>query len=190
MSLPFQNNYIHRRVAPASAKPCFICYRSSTSVLITPDNADWFYTCASHLEDRGFAAKNGPNKEDVEKERKEKLEKEMERVKKEWEEKEKKKKMTKEDGKDEEGKRKKDEKRGETKQEKDKEKEKEGDKSKKDDAQGKEKEATKPSGPDSYTLHKKIFEMRLNRLRQQQQAKRNLELLKSASLNVPKGDPV
>lgn len=37
MSAPFPNVYTHRKVAEASAKACDICYKSSTSVLITPD---------------------------------------------------------------------------------------------------------------------------------------------------------
>ena len=36
MSLP--NVWHLRTVAEASAKPCFICYKASPSVLITPDN--------------------------------------------------------------------------------------------------------------------------------------------------------
>jgi hypothetical protein len=37
MSAPFPNIYTHRKVAEASAKACDICYKPSTSVLITPD---------------------------------------------------------------------------------------------------------------------------------------------------------
>lgn len=37
MSMPFPNIYTHRKVAEASAKACDICYKPSTSVLITPD---------------------------------------------------------------------------------------------------------------------------------------------------------
>lgn len=38
MSTSFPNVYHHRKVAEASAKACDICYKPSTSVLITPDN--------------------------------------------------------------------------------------------------------------------------------------------------------
>jgi hypothetical protein len=36
MALP--NVWHHRRVADNAAKACWICYKPSTSVLITPDN--------------------------------------------------------------------------------------------------------------------------------------------------------
>ncbi|KPA40486.1 hypothetical protein FLAG1_06651 [Fusarium langsethiae] len=37
MSTTFPNLYTHRKVADSAAKACDICYKSSTSVLITPD---------------------------------------------------------------------------------------------------------------------------------------------------------
>lgn len=37
-TMSLQNTWHHRRVADTSAKACFICYKPSTSVLITPDN--------------------------------------------------------------------------------------------------------------------------------------------------------
>ena len=37
MTTPFPNLYTHRKVADTAAKACDICYKSSTSVLITPD---------------------------------------------------------------------------------------------------------------------------------------------------------
>jgi hypothetical protein len=37
MAAAFPNEYIHRKVAEASAKACDICYKSTSSVLITPD---------------------------------------------------------------------------------------------------------------------------------------------------------
>lgn len=37
MSAPFPNLYTHRKVAEASAKSCDICYKQTTSVLITTD---------------------------------------------------------------------------------------------------------------------------------------------------------
>lgn len=36
MSLP--NVWHHRRVADNAAKACYVCYKPSSSVLITPDN--------------------------------------------------------------------------------------------------------------------------------------------------------
>lgn len=35
---PFPNVYTHRKVADTSSKPCDICYKTSTSVLVVPDN--------------------------------------------------------------------------------------------------------------------------------------------------------
>ena len=35
---PFPNVYTHRKVADTSSKPCDICYKASTSVLVVPDN--------------------------------------------------------------------------------------------------------------------------------------------------------
>ncbi len=90
------NIYHHRRVVAASSKPCFICYKPTTSVLITPDNRDFFYTCQGHLTDRGFAQPIGHPGEDAEaKKKREELEREIEIVKKEYEEKQKKKKKKK-----------------------------------------------------------------------------------------------
>ena len=39
----FSNVYAHRRVAETKAKPCEICFRPSSSVLITLDNKVRFY---------------------------------------------------------------------------------------------------------------------------------------------------
>lgn len=36
--MSFPNLYTHRKVAEAKAKSCDICYKLSSSVLITPDN--------------------------------------------------------------------------------------------------------------------------------------------------------
>lgn len=38
MATPFPNLYTHRKVADASSKSCDVCYKLTTSVLITPDN--------------------------------------------------------------------------------------------------------------------------------------------------------
>lgn len=37
MAAPFANLYMHRKVAEAAAKACDVCYKPSTSVLITAD---------------------------------------------------------------------------------------------------------------------------------------------------------
>ena len=36
--MSFPNIYHHRKVADTSARSCEICFKSSTSVLITPEN--------------------------------------------------------------------------------------------------------------------------------------------------------
>lgn len=174
-----QNLYHHRRVAPTSAKPCFICQRPSASVLITPEQDDFFYACAGHLQDPGFASPvvTGSADDEAGKEkqrRKELLEEEVERLKKEWEEK-----LKKKGDKDKKMDKKKDKKMDEKKDEK---KEKKGEKN--------EEEAK--AEPKIFTLHRKVYEIRVMRARQQQQARRNYELLKNPNLfpTVPKRDPV
>lgn len=51
---PHINHYRLRLVAPASEKPCSVCYRPTASVLMSKDSKDWFYVCAAHLQP-GFA---------------------------------------------------------------------------------------------------------------------------------------
>jgi hypothetical protein len=36
--MAFPNHYMHRKVAETKAKSCDICFKLSSSVLITPDN--------------------------------------------------------------------------------------------------------------------------------------------------------
>ncbi|KAL2131514.1 hypothetical protein VTI74DRAFT_4935 [Chaetomium olivicolor] len=101
MAATFPNEYIHRKVAQASAKACDVCFKLTTSVLITPDNADWFYVCALHLKDTAFCTPK-IDQATVEARKERELRQEMERIKKEYEEKQKKKeKEAKDDQKDE-----------------------------------------------------------------------------------------
>ncbi|MCJ1452681.1 hypothetical protein MMC28_003024 [Mycoblastus sanguinarius] len=81
-----------RRVAEASSKPCDICYKPTSSVLITPDNKDYFYVCPGHLKDRGFASPIIDEAEAAAKKKKDEMDREIELIKKEYEEKMKKKK--------------------------------------------------------------------------------------------------
>ena len=93
-----------RKVAEASAKPCDICYKPTTGVLITPDNKvgesrlslatsrltilqDYFYICQGHLKDRGFASPIVDEADAAAKKKKEELDREIELVKQEYEEK-------------------------------------------------------------------------------------------------------
>lgn len=98
MSTP--NVYHLRRVAPTSAKPCYVCYKPTSSCLITPDNRDFFYICDGHLKDPGFASPIVDKEDEEAKKKKEEMAKAIEEVKKEYEEKQKAKKKKK-DKKDE-----------------------------------------------------------------------------------------
>ncbi|KAI0161583.1 AAA-ATPase Vps4-associated protein 1-domain-containing protein [Xylariaceae sp. FL1272] len=88
MSLP--NIWHHRKVADTSAKGCEICYKPSTSVLVTPDKQDFFYVCPSHLKDRGFASPIVDH-EAIAARKKKEMDEEIAKVKKEYEEKQRKK---------------------------------------------------------------------------------------------------
>lgn len=54
-SAPFPNTYISRLVASSDSKACSICYKPTTTVLVSSNNADFFYICSSHLKDKAFA---------------------------------------------------------------------------------------------------------------------------------------
>lgn len=110
---PFPNTYHRRLVALTFSKACMICHKPSTTVLITPDNKDFFYICPGHLSDRGFATPVVDKEEEERKRKREELDKAIAEVKREWEEKQKK--------------------RKEKKKKKDKEKEKDGEKDKEDE---------------------------------------------------------
>ncbi|KAF7355048.1 DUF1742-domain-containing protein [Mycena sanguinolenta] len=45
----------YKRTA-GTPKPCFICYKPSTTVLATINTVDFLYTCNVHLTDPGFAS--------------------------------------------------------------------------------------------------------------------------------------
>jgi len=54
-SSAFPNEWWLREVASTAIKPCMVCYKSTSFVLITPDQKDFFYICKSHVEDKAFA---------------------------------------------------------------------------------------------------------------------------------------
>lgn len=54
-SAPFPNTYTSRLVASSNSKACSICYKPTTTVLVSSNNADFFYICSSHLKDKAFA---------------------------------------------------------------------------------------------------------------------------------------
>ncbi|KAL7413035.1 AAA-ATPase Vps4-associated protein 1-domain-containing protein [Mrakia frigida] len=73
---PKVTNRYYQRTA-GTARPCFICFRESTTVLSTFNTTDFLYVCPGHLLDRGFAtlltppsappspASSGPSKEEI-----------------------------------------------------------------------------------------------------------------------------
>ncbi|KAK3670495.1 hypothetical protein LTR78_009599 [Recurvomyces mirabilis] len=186
-------NLYHRRlVAEKSAKACWICYKPSSTVLITPNQDDWFHICAGHLIDSKFAI--AKDADDIaERKRKEEIDKEIQVVKAEFEEKMRKKmarRKQKEYEKDKDGK-KKDEadtnaKTEDEKEEKEKEeklKELEG---KKDPAAM---EKTMIDGPRVFELQKQFWQMRMQKKRDTEAARRMKERLKQpgAFPSVPQG---
>lgn len=86
-----------RRLVAEPGKPCFVCSRQTTVVLVSTTAAadDFFYVCASHLNDRNFAtllpsAQAGQSSEASASRLPEKVSKEeIEKVKKEYEERQK-----------------------------------------------------------------------------------------------------
>ncbi|KAL8899067.1 MAG: hypothetical protein Q9207_006384 [Kuettlingeria erythrocarpa] len=86
MAAQLQNVWHLRKVADASAKPCDICYKPTTSVLITPDQKDHFYICPGHLKDKGFCTPLVDEAEVAARKKKEELDREIELIKKEYEE--------------------------------------------------------------------------------------------------------
>ncbi|ETS78979.1 hypothetical protein PFICI_08832 [Pestalotiopsis fici W106-1] len=88
--MSFPNVWHHRKVADSAAKGCDICFRPSTSVLVTPEKQDFFYVCPAHLKDTRFATPVVDEAAIAARKKKE-MDEELERVKKEYEEKQKKK---------------------------------------------------------------------------------------------------
>ncbi|GLI77631.1 hypothetical protein PoHVEF18_005922 [Penicillium ochrochloron] len=86
------NVYHLRRVADTSAKACLICYKPSTSVMITPDNKDFFYVCPAHLQDRHFCSPIVDAESEAARLKEQQMAEEIEKVKKEYDEKQKRKK--------------------------------------------------------------------------------------------------
>ncbi|EEU49005.1 uncharacterized protein NECHADRAFT_75739 [Fusarium vanettenii 77-13-4] len=154
MTTPFPNLYTHRKVADTAAKACDICYKSSTSVLITPDKKDRYF-CTPKVDEEAEKAK-----------REKELEEEKEKVKKEYEEKQRKKK-------EKEEKEKKDKDKKKSKDE-DKDKDKDKDEKEKDD-ETKDKEEDKPTPepeePRVFELKSSFYQQRLMKKRQAEAAK-------------------
>ncbi|CAI7645806.1 unnamed protein product [Penicillium manginii] len=173
------NIYHLRRVADTSSKACLICYKPSTSVLITPDNKDFFYVCPAHLQDRHFCSAIVDTDGEAAREKDKKMAEEIEKVKKEYEEKRKRKKEKKSDKDDKDKEKEKDEKKGDSKDSNSNDEKERDDKIesiKKGDSESK-----RADSPRVFALHK---------LRGIELAKRNQERMKNPALfpSVPKKD--
>ncbi|KAE8453116.1 hypothetical protein EG329_012303 [Mollisiaceae sp. DMI_Dod_QoI] len=172
----FPNVYTHRKVAETASKACEICYKPSTSVLVTVENKDFFYVCPAHLKDKGFCS---PiiDEAAVAAKKKREMEAEVQRIKQEFEEKQKKKK--------------------EKDQEKESQKDKDTKDEKKDEKKPEEKkpDTTSSPAPDEeprvFALQKAFYQLRIDKKRNAEIAKRNRERLQNPNLfpQVPKGLP-
>ncbi|CAP99116.1 Pc22g18280 [Penicillium rubens Wisconsin 54-1255] len=199
------NVYHVRRVADTSAKACLICYKPSTSVMITPDNKDFFYVCPAHLQDKHFCSPIIDTEGQAKRLKEEEMAKEIEKVKKEYEEKQRRKKerekASSKDNKDE-----KDKGKDEPKdKDKDTSESNANDEKDRDDKiasiqKGSGKETKSDDSPRIFSLHKYVisiifmknfYQMRIDRLRNIEMAKRNQERLRQPSLfpSVPSGNP-
>ncbi|KAJ5484997.1 Protein of unknown function DUF1742fungi [Penicillium diatomitis] len=183
------NVYHLRRVADTSARPCLICYKPSTSVLITPDNKDFFYVCPKHLQDRHFCSPIIDAEREAARLKEQQMAEEIEKVKKEYEEKQKRKKereKSKKDDKDDS----KDKDAKDSKQSKESEANEEKERDEKIDAIKKGNAAKPDDSQRVFALHKTFYQMRIDRLKGIEMAKRNQERMKNPSLfpSVPSND--
>ncbi|KAK8107562.1 uncharacterized protein PG998_009575 [Apiospora kogelbergensis] len=167
MSLP--NVWHHRKVADSSAKGCDLCYKPSTSVLVTPDKQDHFYICQAHLKEVRFCKPIIDQAAVDAKKQKENDDEIIAQAKKEYDEKQRKKKEAEKSGdKDSKG--------------KDKDK---GDKSedeKKDDPKPKDQDktstekASQDEEPRVFELQRTFYQQRLTKKRQAEERKRQVEM--------------
>ncbi|KAK4867482.1 hypothetical protein LT330_000992 [Penicillium expansum] len=188
------NVYHVRRVADTSAKACLICYKPSTSVMITPDNKDFFYVCPAHLQDKHFCSPIVDTEGQAKRLKEEEMAKEIEKVKKEYEEKQRRKKER-EKASSKDNKEEKDKGKDETKN-KDASESNANDEKDRDDKiasiqKGSGTETKSDDSPRIFSLHKNFYQMRIDRLRNIEMAKRNQERLRQPSLfpSVPSGNP-
>lgn len=175
-------------MAETSARTCEICFKPSTSVLITPDNKDFFYVCPGHLQDRQFCT---PiiDQAAVEAKKKAALEEEVARVKKEYEEKQRKKK-------EKEAAEKKSDKEKDKHTDKDSKANDEKTEAEKTEAEksGKPTESKSPEPeeePREFELKRMFYQERINKKRNAEIAKRNRERMRDPNFfpSVPKGPP-
>ncbi|KZT72705.1 DUF1742-domain-containing protein [Daedalea quercina L-15889] len=175
--MSFQNLYYKRAVA--TARPCYVCHKPTTTVLATIQTVDFLYVCDTHLSDPGFASQVGQANDGVGAggAKMGLSQEEIAKVKQEWEERQKKKQEKKGQGKDNEA------------------SQDDGDKAEKKAESGEEKRSesptkvvglvslpstvsnppTKPSH-ERYTLHRDMFALRLAEHRRRRQAAQAKEL--------------
>ncbi|KAJ3116851.1 hypothetical protein HDU96_008632 [Phlyctochytrium bullatum] len=58
MAATFDNRYRWRRTEKQGT--CWVCNKPSPEVLVSGENADWFYICLSHIQDRAFCKQDLP----------------------------------------------------------------------------------------------------------------------------------
>ncbi|KAK8025863.1 hypothetical protein PG990_003686 [Apiospora arundinis] len=186
MSLP--NVWHHRKVADSSAKGCDLCYKPTTSVLVTPDKQDHFYICQAHLKEVRFCKPIVDQAAEAAKKQKEKDDAIIAQAKKEYDEKQRKKKEAeKSDDKDS--------------KDKDKAKDDKVDEEKKDDSKSKDKDQDKAEPEKSpqdeeprvfelqrlsclahslplprLTSYRTFYQQRLTKKRQAEERKRQVEM--------------
>ncbi|RMZ86247.1 hypothetical protein DV737_g116, partial [Chaetothyriales sp. CBS 132003] len=197
---PLPNVWHLRTVAEASSKACYVCYKPTTAVLITPDNKvgayleqdngtalwvgymDFFYICKSHLKDKGFASPLIDEQAEAEKRKKEAMDREIEQIKKEYEERLKLKKAKKgaKDDKDKKT----------TAEDESSKAEKERDDKIKAVQADAGVQAQGDEGPRIFVLQKTFYQMRVDRLRNIAQQKMTQQRLAQKDFfpSVPKGD--
>lgn len=52
---PFPNEYNLRIVGESDSKSCNVCFKPTTSVLLSSNKVDFFYVCPNHLKDESYA---------------------------------------------------------------------------------------------------------------------------------------
>lgn len=184
--MSFTNLYYKRAVA--TARPCYICYKPTTTVLATIQTIDFIYVCDSHLSDPGFASQVGEAKDGIGAggAKMGLSPDEIARVKQEWEERQKKK-----QGEEKEKGKEKEKEKEEKENDKDKASSDNGDKGEKKTETGSKTSSKPASSPSSgtstpsptakpsherYTLHRDYFAMRLADHRKRRQAAQTKEL--------------
>ncbi|BCS29033.1 AAA-ATPase Vps4-associated 1 family protein [Aspergillus puulaauensis] len=182
-----------RRVADTAARACLICHKPSSSVLITPNSKDYFYICPVHLKDRHFCSPVINAEEEEAKKKSQAMEREIENVKKEYEERQKKKKEKEKDKKDKNKDDSKDASENDSNKKADSDKKEEKERDDKIDAIKKQSTNTSTSGSDDspriFELHRNFYQMRIDRMRNMEAAKRNRQRLQDPSFfpSAPSG---